>query len=192
QHGALCGHGRIVEEQTAQVPVHVAAMQDAYDDLLPRVAALRGADRAPAEIGLERDRRLVELGAPARYAGLDAQDVERGVAAEASPLFMERIAQRLGPVCRDEHVRSGATGPAGARDVCDVTVKRTRRGFILRERGLGPIEYGPQEVVRTQAVYADHGKLGLLEAREERRHELLHVREHTLDGARINVQQQVV
>src|SRR5690606_39367636 len=87
--------------------------------------------------------------------GLDAQDVERGVAAEASPLFMERIAQRLGPVCRDEHVRSGATGPAGARDVCDVTVKRTRRGFILRERGLGPIEYGPQEVVRTQAVYAD-------------------------------------
>ena len=60
----------------AQAPVRLAAVVQARDRLLARVAALREADRALDQARLGGQDAVVELAAQARRAGADPQQLE--------------------------------------------------------------------------------------------------------------------
>jgi hypothetical protein len=169
----------VAEQHAAQQPVHVAAVQDPDDDLLARVAALRLADRALAQPGLQRDRGLVQLGAPLRrpasMRSTSSVAWPHGPRAGAAPAGATRVRATPGAEDRARHVRIRRRHHddrrASPTRPCVSRVLRAASGTAphrARRRSAAP------RAGRTRRCTTTPRRI--LEAREQRRHELAQVR----------------
>ena len=132
--------------------VRLAAPVQPRDGLLTDVAALREADRAVVEAGLLRDRRVVEVDPVAGAAGLDADDLGRGLV----------DGDRAGGEQRVAHAR----GVLGGADDVDPEVGRDEQDRRAAELGAAVGVLGGGQVARTgdvAGVRADDRQQPLLE-----------------------------
>src|SRR5881296_1055283 len=132
--GAGWRHDVAVEEQAAQVAVHVAAVADPHDHLLAGITALGVRDEALGR-NLREQHGRVDVGPEARRAGLDAQRLERR-GAERPRAGADRGAPRAVTLTGRHHEPDFARLelPAAADDA---RVHAVERGADVRPRGVG-------------------------------------------------------